>query len=191
MEINDPFLPFPALATPRLLLRALRADDLDDLHAYSSDPEIDRFTPWEHSRSLGASRADLEGYLATYARGEMGVWGIKERESGRLIGICNFTYWHRNNRRAEIGYTVARRCWGRGYATEAAAALVEFGVEQMGLARVEAVCLPENIASMRVLEKIGMHYEGLLRNYQVWRGVPRDLAMYACTAEAARSGSAV
>ncbi len=69
--------------------------------------------------------------------------------------------------------------WGQGLATEAAQALVAFGLEQMQLARIEAVCLPENAASARVLQKAGMQYEGLLRNYQVWRGKPCDLQMWA------------
>lgn len=178
---NSFFTPFPSISTPRLLLRALRPDNLDDLYRYSSDSEIDRYTPWERSRSLDDSRADLDNYLATYSRGELGVWGVEE--SGRLIGICNFTYWHRHNRRAEIGYTIARDRWGLGYATEAAGALVRFGWEKMGLTRIEAVCLPENLASIRVLEKLGMEREGVLRSYQVWRGTPRDLAIYSRVAE--------
>ena len=78
-----------------------------------------------------------------------------------------------------MGYTIARAYWGLGYATEAARALIQFGFDRMHLVRIEAVCLPEHLASARVLQKAGMQFEGVLRSYQVWRGQPRDLHMYA------------
>jgi [ribosomal protein S5]-alanine N-acetyltransferase len=109
----------------------------------------------------------------------MGAWGIEHQGDQRLIGIANFSPPH--HRRVELGYTIARTYWGEGYATEACQALVDFGFEQMHLARVEAVCLPDHMASARMLQKIGMQYEGLLRNYPVWRGKPCDLLMYAVT----------
>ena len=80
-----------------------------------------------------------------------------------------------------MGFTIARTHWGQGYATEAAKAVVTFALEKMQLVRIEAVCLPENLASARVLLKIGMQYEGLLHKYQVWRDNPCDLQMYALT----------
>jgi ribosomal-protein-alanine N-acetyltransferase len=162
-----------------LVLRALRQDDLDDLYAYASDPDIDRFTPWTHYKSLAEARTDLDAFLAEYQNGGMGAWGIEHRADRRLIGIASFSPPHPHHRRAELGYTVARTYWGQGYATESAQALVTFGLDQMHLVRIEAVCLPDHIASSRVLQKVGMRYEGLLRNYQIWRGTPRDLQMYA------------
>ena len=179
MDLKALFSPFPTLPTPRLILRALRPTDLADLYAYASDPEIDRFTPWTHYESLAEARADLDHYVAEYETEGMGVWGIEHRADQRLIGIINFSRPHPRNRRVEMGYTIARPHWGQGLATEAARALVTFGLEQMHLARIEAVCLPENAASARVLQKIGMQYEGLLRNYQIWRGKPCDLQMWA------------
>jgi ribosomal-protein-alanine N-acetyltransferase len=179
LGIKALFTPFPTLSTPRLALRALRQSDLDDLYAYASDPEIDRFTPWTHYESVAEARADLDEFLAEYENGGMGAWGIEHRAEQRLIGIINFSRPHPRNRRVEMGYTIARTHWGQGLATEAARALVRFGLEQMHLARIEAVCLPEHAASARVLQKIGMEYEGLLRNYQIWRGKPCDLQMWA------------
>lgn len=179
MPLQTRFDPFPTLVTPRLALRALRLEDLEDLYAYASDPQIDRYTPWQHYTSLDEAKADLDEFLGAYAQGELGAFGIEHRLDQKLIGIATFSPPHPHHRRAEIGYTISRQYWGRGYATEAVQELVRFAFDEMGLVRLEAVCLPDNTASSRVLEKVGMQYEGLLHSYQTWRGVPCDLKMYA------------
>jgi ribosomal-protein-alanine N-acetyltransferase len=179
MELKSLLTPFPTLPTPRLWLRALRPADLDDLYAYASDPEIDRYTPWIHYASRDEARADLDHFLAEYERDGLGAWGIEHRASSRLIGIINTSLPHPHHRRVEMGYTIARAEWGQGFASEAAQALTAFCFDRLDLVRVEAVCLPANRASARVLTKIGMQFEGLLRHYQIWRGQPVDLEMYA------------
>jgi [ribosomal protein S5]-alanine N-acetyltransferase len=133
-DIKSFFTPFPTLETPRLILRALRPNDLDDLYAYASDPEIDHYTPWDHCQSRDETQTDLAGYLAAYDQDGLDAWGIElreAREDRRLIGTCNFVYWRPRNRRAEIGYTIARAYWGHGYATEAARTMIDFGFERM------------------------------------------------------------
>ncbi len=99
----------------------------------------------------------------------------------RASYCATFSPPHRHHRRVELGYTIARAYWGNGYATEAVQALLQFGLERMGLVRIEAVVLPDHVASARVLEKAGMTFEGLLHSYQIWRGRPCDLKMYAVT----------
>lgn len=185
MELKTHFIPFPTLTTPRLLLRALRPDDLNDLYIYASDPEIDRFTPWRHYTSMEEASADLDEFLKEYEQEGRGLsFGIEHRADRRLIGIATFSQPHPRHRRAELGYTISRLYWGHSYASEAAAEVVRFAFEEMGLVRVEAVCLPDHLASARVLEKIGMQFEGILHSYQTWRGVPCDLKMYAIVREA-------
>lgn len=179
MQLKTHFDPFPTLVTPRLILRALRQEDLVDLYTYASDPEIDRYTPWRHYISLDQAQADLDEFLGEYAQAGFGAFGIEHRLDHKLIGIATFSPPHKHHRRAEIGYTISRQYWGRGFATEAVQELVRFAFEEIGLVRLEAVCLPENTASWRVLEKVGMQYEGLLHSYQTWKGVPSDLKMYA------------
>jgi ribosomal-protein-alanine N-acetyltransferase len=179
MDLKAFFTPFPVLETLRLRLRALRSTDLEDLYLYASDPEIDRFTPWVHYTTLEEARLNLAEFLAEYEQHGLGAWGIEQRADRRLIGITNISRPHRVDRRVELGYTIARADWGQGYATEAVQALVRFGLEQMRLVRIEAVCLPEHQASARVLQKAGFQFEGVLRHYQVWRGRPCDLCMYA------------
>jgi ribosomal-protein-alanine N-acetyltransferase len=188
MDLKALFTPFPQLSTPRLVLRALRLTDLDDLYAYGSDPEIDRFTPWIHYTSREEARENLGEFLAEYEQHGMGAWGIEHRADQRLIGITNLSRPHPMNRRVELGYTISRAYWGQGYATEAVQALIRFGLDQMHLVRIEAVCLPEHQASARVMQKAGMQFEGVLHSYQIWRGQPCDLLMYAITEQDGKIG---
>lgn len=178
MDLRALFTPFPSLYTARLGLRQLRLDDLQDLYAYASDPEIDRFTPWTRYQSVADAQVDLNDYVLEYDRDGFGVWGIEHSVDRRLIGIINFSLPHRLHLRSELGYTIARPYWGQGLATEAVKAVVSFGFEQMQLNRIEALVQPGNLASVRVLEKAGLQYEGLLHHYQVWQGQPTDLWMY-------------
>jgi ribosomal-protein-alanine N-acetyltransferase len=179
MELQALFTPFPVLTTPRLILRALRPEDLNDLYEYASDPGIDQYVPWEHYKNIDEARDNLNEFLADYEKYGFGAWGIEHPADNKLIGIINFSRPHPINRRVEMGYTLSRAYWGQGLATEAVKVLIDFGFEKMNLVRIEAVVLPEHLASARVLEKSGMQFEGILRSYQVWRNKPCDLRMYA------------
>ena len=92
----------PPLDTDRLLLRPLREDDLLDLHACMSDPEVTRYLSWEAHRTVEASRSFLRDIIDRYSRGELAPWGLEHRADGRLIGTCGFVTWFRNDARAEI-----------------------------------------------------------------------------------------
>lgn len=179
MDLKTLFTPFPILSTPRLILRALQPSDLDDLYEYASDPEIDEYVPWEHYNNIEEARENLNEFLEDYEKHGLGAWGIEHRTERKLIGIINLSRPHPINRRVEMGYTISRAYWGKGYATDAVQAVIQFGFEKMNLVRIEAVVLPENLASTRVLEKSGLQFEGVLHSYQVWRNKPRDLLMYA------------
>ena len=178
MDSKTRFPDFPLLATPRLILRDLRPTDLDDLYEYASDPEIDTFTPWDHYKNIEEARENLNDFLEAYEKHGYWAWGIEHLADKKLIGIININK-PGYNRKVEVGYTIARAYWGQGLATEAAQALIQYGFEKLDLVRIEAVVLPENKASSKVLLKVGMQFEGLLRNYQVWKGKPSDLEMYA------------
>ena len=135
--------------------------------------------PWEHYQNIDGARENLNEYLEEYENGRFGAWGIEHRADKKLIGITNISIPHRINRRVELGYTISRAYWGKGYATEAVQAVIQFGFEKMKLVRIEAVVLPEHVASARVLEKSGMQFEGVLHSYQIWKNIPCDLRMYA------------
>lgn len=173
------FRRLPTLTTERLTLRPLRREDAADMFAYASDPEMAHYTLWEAHRTLADTRQFLTYTLACYERGEPASWGVVLTATGRLIGTCGFVGWNMNHRRGEIGYAIARALWGQGLATEAARAVVDFGFRATTVYRLQALCMVENTASARVMEKLGMHYEGILRGFMVHKGHPSDMKMYA------------
>jgi RimJ/RimL family protein N-acetyltransferase len=148
------------LETERLLLREFEDADGDALYAIESRPEVARYQSFE-PRTLKESRD-----YARFAR-EVADWGsrswyelaIVRREDGRFIGRCGLEVRRREGRQAVLWYTIDPDCWGQGYATEAARALVDFGFAELRLHRVWADCDPRNTASWRLLERLGMRRE--------------------------------
>lgn len=173
------FRRLPVLETPRLILRPLRPEDAEAVFAYASDPEVSRYMTWDQHRSLAESHAFIRTAIDRYSGGRGGDWGIVVRDEGRLIGTAGFFDWDLRHARAEVGYVIARTHWNRGLTTEALKALLGFGFGPMALNRVQAMCVKENVASGRVMEKAGMHYEGTLRQYMSIKGAWVDMRVYS------------
>jgi ribosomal-protein-alanine N-acetyltransferase len=175
----NPFYDLPILETERIRLRRLSLDDAADVYEYAQDPEVSRYLTWEPSKSVDDSRAFLETVVEAYRQGKPADWGIEHKTDGRLIGTCGFIKWDQARNCAEIAYALARPYWNRGIVTEAAKAVTDFGFIRMGIYRLEAFCLPANSASARVMEKLGMRYEGTLRAYFLIKGDYRDMQVYS------------
>ena len=105
------------------------------------------------------------------------------RDDGRLIGNCGIRRKPDNEWEADIGYELSPRYWGRGYATEAARAMVDFGFRHLGLRRISSWCIADNVASARVLERLGFVQEGRLRRNEFFKGRWWDTLLYAVLAE--------
>jgi len=101
------------------------------------------------------------------------------REKNTLIGACRISISDPQNREGSIGYIYNRDFWGRGYGTEAARAILDFGFDQLGLHRISAWCDVDNIASSRIMEKNGMQREGRLREFRSHQGKWRDSFLYS------------
>jgi len=168
-----------SLETARLRLRPLRLEDAFQIFEYASDPEVSRFLTWSPHQTMEDTYAFLRRVIEGYMKGILADWGIEEKASGRLIGSGGFVAWNTDHACGEIGYVLGREAWGQGYATEAARAMLGFGFAALRLNRVEAYCLPGNAASARVLEKIGMRREGLLRQARRFKNAFHDLYLYA------------
>jgi len=145
------------LETSRLLLRRLLPEDLDSLYALYRDPEIRRYFP-EGTLTYEETREELEWFLQGHPEHpELGLWATIHKETGQFIGRCGLLPWTIEERpEVEVAYLLAQDYWGQGLATEAALALVEYGFQQLGLLRLICLIEPENRASIRVAEKIGM-----------------------------------
>jgi len=95
-------------------------------------------------------------------------WGITHKDDRGIIGSCGYYGFHTWHRRASIGYELARPFWRQGLMSEALSAIIDLGFTEMDLNRIEAVIMPENFASIKLLEKLRFHNEGLLEEYENW-----------------------
>ncbi len=141
------------LCTERLIIRQFAAEDWKDLHEYLSDPEVLRYEPDGVSdepecRMLAAKRAEGNRFLAV-------------ESNGKMIGHLYFSPTEEPEFRTwELGYIFNPQFYGYGYATEACRALLDYAFAELGAHRVMAMCNPDNSASWRLLERLGMRREG-------------------------------
>ena len=178
-EVREVLKDLPTLETERLILRKMVLNDAEAVFAYASHSEVSRYTLWETHRSIEDSRAFLEFATQKYENGGEPDWGIVYRGNGCLVGACGLVNWEAEHARAEVGFVLSREYWGRGLMSEAVRAILRFGFERMNLNRIEARCIAENAASARVMEKVGMVYEGTLRQREYIKGTYRDIKLYA------------
>ncbi len=188
MHIDNIIGDLPRLETRRLILRKLTADDADDIFVYASDPEVTRYLVWEPHRTISDSRDFVRAALARYEAGIVAPWGIELKGARRLVGTCDYISLSVDHARAEIGYAISRTYWGRGLMTEAVRKIIAYGFDIKKFNRIQAVCEVPNVASARVLEKAGMTFEGVLRQYLIQRSSPRDVKMYAILRNDWRNG---
>jgi [ribosomal protein S5]-alanine N-acetyltransferase len=165
--------------TPRLIARRFGPRDLAPFVAMRDDPEVARYQSWERYAEEDGRRFIAE--LARMQPGDPGWFQIalEEKASGRLLGDCGLFIDGADPRLARIGYTIARPFWGRGFATEAVAALTAFAFESFRLHRITASVDPRNAASCRVLEKAGYVKEAHFRQSEWFKGHWADDAIYA------------
>jgi [ribosomal protein S5]-alanine N-acetyltransferase len=166
------------IESPRLTLRPFQAEDYEALFDYLSNPAVYRFEPGEpisleDARKLALKRAQSNEY-----------WAVVLKSEQILVGHLYFAQTEPKDLLTwELGYIFNPAYHNQGYATESARALIEYGFEHFGIHRVFAHCNPENIASWRVLEKIGMRREGHFREYIYFRKGPDGKPLWTDTFE--------
>ena len=149
------------LTTPRLEIRRWRLDDVPAAFAMCSDPEVMRYVgDGRPVPNLEAMREFVARRIGRYETDRLGSWAITLRETGEVIGGGALAVVEEGPE-IEVAYQFARAAWGKGYATEAARALLDHGFDALGLTRVIGITYPANLASRRVLEKTGMVYQGV------------------------------
>ena len=146
------------LVTERLLIRPFEPADLDELHAVFSDPEVMRHSGGVYSRERTAEA--LRTNIEMHAEEGIAFWAVVERSTGRLLGDTGLG---RLGDEIEIGWTLRRDAWGKGYATEAGRAALRHGLGALGLDYVIATIEPGNHASVNVARKLGMRPDGHMR----------------------------
>ncbi len=155
------------LETKRLLLRRLVMDDLNDLFRLYSDPEIRKYFP-EGVLNYEDTKDELEWFLNGHPKHpELGLWATIHKESGNFIGRCGLLTWTIEGQdEVEIAYLLDKAYWKQGLGTEAAQAILQYGFEKLNLSRLICMIDPENVASQRVAERIGMTFEKKVDGYE-------------------------
>ena len=169
------------LQTPRLILRDYEPFDLMDIQKYASDPEVVEYMEWGPNTLEDTSRflADVlkQGRKMPRMNYEM---VILEKESNKAIGAVSLRVQSLEHKQADMGYVLNRNYWGTGIMTEAGKAMLEFAFNKLELHRVWAYARTENAASIKVLQKIGMKQEGLLREHLFYKGTWWSSYLYSC-----------
>jgi ribosomal-protein-alanine N-acetyltransferase len=149
------------LETERLTVRTWSPDDAEDGFRIWGDPEVMRYVgTGQPNASVEETRAWLGRMMAHQERHGFGFWAVLDKKTGQLIGSCGMGYQRDGGLPIEFGYTLARSSWGHGLATEAAGACLRYAFEQLRLPELYAGVDSHNVASQRVLEKIGFIYQG-------------------------------
>ena len=165
--------------TVRLTLRPPRAADAAAIFAgYAQDPEVTRYLTWTPHTTVDETQCFLQHCVTNWRTGTEYTWLLCLPDE-TVIGCIALRV---EGFKANVGYVFGRPFWGRGYATEALGALAAWTLQQPALFRLWAVCDVENRASARVLEKVGMQQEGVLRRWirhPNRDAVPRDCLCYA------------
>lgn len=169
----------PTLTTNRLELRMVRMRDAEDMYAYSKDPEVARYVLWRAHTSVSDTRGYIRYMISQYKQNKPSSWAIVRRDAGVMIGTIGFGWIDDDNASAEVGYSLARSEWNKGYMTEALREVIRYGFEELHLHRIEAQHELGNPASGVVMEKCGMRREGLLRGRLYNKGHYVDVQLYA------------
>ena len=173
------FSEIPTLRTERLTLRAMSHLDAGDMFEYACREDLTEYLLWSPHKSPSYTR-DYLAYVETrYAVGDFYDWAVIESASGKMIGTCGFTRIDIPNRVGEIGYVLNPEYHKRGYAREAADAVMSFGFNRLELHRIEAKFMEGNLSSEAVMKKLSMTFEGFERDSIFVKGSYRTVGKYA------------
>ncbi len=179
-------MPVPTLTTPRLTLRAYQRDDVAAVFRWATSPDFGRYTPtprpyaWVNAEQFVADQMVREPEIhPTFVIALDGDYPIGDVSLNLDLSQL----------RAEIGYGIGSQWWGRGYTAEAASAVIAWGFDAFGLAKIEARTDSRNAGSWRVMEKLGMTREGLLRGHRFFYGERADELRYGLLREEFALGS--
>ncbi len=177
------FSRIPVLRTPRLVLRRMVPEDARDMYEYARRRDVTEYLTWYPHRDVRYTHDYLEYLEGRYAAGDFFDWAVTLRESGKMIGTCGYTSFDFEHDSGETGYVLNPEYRGHELIPEALHAVMKFGFEELLLNRIEAHYIVGNEASRRVMEKVGMRYEGISRGAMLIKGSYRDIGTCAVLRE--------
>ena len=180
IEINKKiFETFPELESERLLFREIKLSDAKDLFLIRSNDEVMKFMDTKNIESVEETEILIKSIDESF-KNNIGIsWDIFEKKSNSLIGY--FGYWRiiPEHCRAEIGYALTPKYWGKGFMTETLKTLIKFGFDKINFHSIEANVNPDNISSIKLLEKIGFKKEDYFRENYLFNGKFLDSIIYS------------
>ncbi|MGL5005452.1 MAG: GNAT family N-acetyltransferase [Casimicrobium sp.] len=172
----------PTFRTSRLTLRRVNETDLNDLFLANSDPEVTRYLPYPPWQTMDDASAWFERTKTRHTDKVAAQFAIRinadSGDSVRTIGNALLFQFDTENEVAEIGYVIARAHWGEGYTTEAMRPLIDYAFNTLGFHRLEAKLDPRNLASAKVLTKLGFAHEGTRRENWLDHNGRSDSGLY-------------
>lgn len=170
---------FPVLETERLILRQIRKTDARSMLKYLSDKDVMEHYGLLPFQTEEEALDEIAWYDSIFAEKTGVRWGITIKGVDEVIGSFGFLNYVAQHSRSQIGYELDKQFWGKGIASEAIEAILEYGFGEMNLQRIEALIEPPNVASCRLVERTGFIKEGLLRSYEFNGKKFDDLYMYS------------
>lgn len=181
-------MPFPELTTTSLHLKEVREEHRGDLFEIFSNPDVVKYYDLDLFTDPSQSDGLISLYRNRFTEGVGIRWGIFLDGNEKCIGTCGFNSWSKPMRSAAIGYELNRSYWGKGITTEALYAIIDLAfsgkLECEIINRVHADTIPGNVASEKVLQKLGFVEEGLRRQSGYWKGQYHDLKCFGLLREA-------
>jgi RimJ/RimL family protein N-acetyltransferase len=168
----------PTLDAGSFALRMIRPEDAEDLFAIFGDPEVMRYWSTPALEDLEAAQELAREIQQCFDSRNLFQWGLVRPNDDRVIGTGTLSNLSGQNRRAELGYALARSEWGQGVMSQVLPVLLRFGFEMLDLHRIEADVDPRNPASFRLLEKLGFKKEGYRRESYILNGEIQDAVLY-------------
>ena len=180
MKIHPWLKEFPRFETERLVLRRITVEDAVDILDHYSQEAVTHFLDIESIHTRAEAEQIIGFFERGYQEGRWIRWGIEFKQTGHLIGTAGFNNWelHRGFY-GEIGFDLSSEYWGQGIMIEALEPLIQFGFEEIGLNRIEALVMLHAEQAMNVLEKLGFIPEGIRREYGFWKGRYWDELCYS------------
>lgn len=172
---STPFI----LESERLLIRRLTMADDEAIHSYGKDERVAFGASFPQHKSIEDARTYIRTVLESYEKSEPTSYVIILKDSNELIGGIGFHHQDTSSHKVEIGYALAPWQWHNGYMTEAALIFIDHIFRSTELQRLEARCKSVNTASERVMQRLGMIYEGTLRHNQLQNGIYYDTKVYS------------
>ena len=180
-KILKTFKKTPTLKTKRLILRKISLNDYRDMYEYAHQACVTKYLLWHEHESEQHTYEYIKSVISAYKKGDFFDWAVTLTDSGKMIGTCGFTSFDFEHGRVEVGYVLNPEYWNRGIGTEAVGAVIEFAFNEFDANRVEAHFIEGNNASLRVMEKCGMTFEGIHRQYMLVKGEYKNIGFAAIT----------